>query len=86
MCCLPLMEWLGWHLGWSSQGSYREGLVICFVSQIASSGKLGYDTGKEAGNETWLVTLEGGLTSRPTVHSKQEAEEAFGDSLSKVTT
>lgn len=43
-------------------------------------------TEKEAGDEIWLVTMECGLTSRPTVHSKQEAEEAFGDSLSKVIT
>lgn len=41
---------------------------------------------KKQGMKIWLVTLECGLTSRPPVHSKQEAEEAFGDSLSKLTT
>lgn len=60
-----------------------EVLAVCFVTLIASSGRLGE---KEAGDATWLVTLECGLIPRPTVHSKREAEEAFGDSLSKVTT
>lgn len=37
---------------------------------LASSGKRGDDTEEEAGNEIWLVTLDCGLASRPTVHSK----------------
>lgn len=64
-----------------------EVLAVLFISLKASSGKLGDGIAREAGNDMWPVTLEGGVASSPAGHSKPEAEEAFGDSISsKVTT
>ena len=61
-----------------------EVLAVLFVSLKASSGKLGDGIEREAGNR---YAREGGAASSPAGHSKPEAEEAFGDSVSsKVTT
>lgn len=63
-----------------------EVLAIVFVLLKASSGKLGDGIEREAGDGMWLVTLECGVTSQAAVHSKPEAEEAFGDCVSSKVT